>query len=208
MTYNVKLFGAVESTQDIAHEMIRDGSARDRTIIAAERQTKGRGRGGHAWVSEPGNLYSTFIFESAPSPADAYIFAIAVTEAIRDLGIHTEIKWSNDVLVRGNKISGILIEYLDGFLIAGIGVNIKHSPDNVSYPTTNLAAHGVDMDAEKLMHRLIKRIDFWRDENFDTIRKRWMELALKDKGYVGIHDDGGLILQTDNGLELVYSVGR
>ena len=61
--YNLIYFDSIPSTQDMAHELIREGRMEEDTVIIADEQTKGRGRGGNAWVSCKGNLYATFIFK-------------------------------------------------------------------------------------------------------------------------------------------------
>ena len=205
--FRVINFDSIGSTQDTAHEMIREGRVAGDTIIIAREQTAGRGRGGNSWVSRAGNLYSTFIFTSSvPSPKDAYLFAIAACETLMECGAPAEIKWPNDILIRGAKAVGILIEYVDGFLVAGIGINISHNPDNAQYPTDKIQNWNSDATADSVLATLAGKILFWRRQRFDTVRRRWMELAIRDRGYVTIKDDGALVVQDGEIYRQVYSV--
>ena len=128
-TYKLLSFDKISSTQDYAHDLIARGDAHNKTIIQALAQSAGRGRYRRTWVSHHGNLYASFIYKTTErDPKLSYAVAVAIAETLIALGMMPEIKWPNDVLIKGKKISGVLIEYSQSFVIIGIGINIKTCP--------------------------------------------------------------------------------
>jgi len=64
--------------------------------------------------------------------------------------------WPNDVLIGGAKLGGILAEWLmDDAVVLGIGLNVRHSPGGLAYPTTCLAAEGCELDAPAVLLQLV-----------------------------------------------------
>src|SRR5262249_2746533 len=122
--------------------------------VTATRQTAGRGRRGHAWTSQPGNLYaSLLVTDAAPSPhlpELCFVVALAVRDAIcavaPSLAPVLKLKWPNDLLLDGAKIVGILIEAervgSSTATVIGIGINCAHHPRDTPYAATDLSAHG------------------------------------------------------------------
>ena len=131
--------------------------------IVARMQTAGRGRRGRAWVSEPGNLYATLLL-TEPSPPEhaaqlSFVAALAVHDALAQfipdpLMPTLTLKWPNDVLLGGEKISGILIEGEGRAVAIGIGINCAHHPRGVEFPATDLRAAGVAASVEQVFHAL------------------------------------------------------
>lgn len=194
----------------------------DKTAICAETQTGGRGRMGRRWVSPKGNLFVSFCLELGTlNQAEIYSFlsAIALIGAMENVcpGIEIKCKWPNDLLVEGEKISGILLE-TDGVgrLIVGIGVNIVAFPeDKMLYPTTSLAAHGFSVTKETLLEELLRQFDLWQkrlyDEGKAPVLDAWRQKAygvgkpivahLPDRNvegvFSGLDNDGRLLLNTN-----------
>jgi BirA family biotin operon repressor/biotin-[acetyl-CoA-carboxylase] ligase len=120
--------------------------------ITARRQTAGRGRRGRVWETDAGNLAATLLVTTSRPPIDAakvsFLAAVAVAQ-VADWWVPerlVQVKWPNDVMVDGRKLSGILIESgktPDGrlWLAIGIGINISSSPTAVERPATHLGAH-------------------------------------------------------------------
>lgn len=170
------------------------GGERGPLWVTAHRQTAGRGRRGNEWVSPPGNLYATLLIGD-PAPAEhapelSFVTALAVLDAILDrapaLRGELALKWPNDLLCGGAKLSGILIESegIEGKLAvaAGIGVNCMHHPAQAAYPTTDLATAGAKISAESLFEALsgtmVQRLVQWRrGGGFDVIRTDWLAAA-------------------------------
>ncbi|MCL2369498.1 MAG: biotin--[acetyl-CoA-carboxylase] ligase [Alphaproteobacteria bacterium] len=219
MNYKIFSFDILQSTQTFAHELIADGNATDKTIVVADAQSAGRGRYRRTWVSEPGNLYVSFIYKASKKrdPRLSYCVAIAVAEALGHFGIPAQIKWPNDVLVYDKKISGSLIEYSKNFVIIGIGINIKHAPTGLDYETAKTDDFTPGIERDELLDVLTDRLDFWRmrlsDNDFASVRIRWMELAaaigteIKYQGkmatLIEINADGALVLRRDGKYILV-----
>ncbi len=125
-----------ESTNDLALGLSpRDGP--HGTVVLAEEQTAGRGRLGRKWHSEKSSgIYSSTLLRPPLPPSAAAVLtlaaALAVREAIRQTaGLAPDIRWPNDLLVNGKKVSGILTEMkaeVDRIhaVVLGIGVNVNH----------------------------------------------------------------------------------
>lgn len=212
--YKLISFDKIPSTQDYAHDLIAQGGAHDRTAIWALAQSAGRGRFRRPWVSHHGNLYVSFIYDCHERDARlAYAVAVAVAETIASFGIHPTIKWPNDILVDGMKISGSLIEYSGRFVIVGIGINVKSNPTVDRYKTTKMDNYS-EVPLEPLLNRLMRNLDKWRRADFRGVRARWLELAaclncpVRYQGapatLVGINENGALVLRRDTRYLLVY----
>ena len=108
-------FSVVESTQSTAFELAAGGAA-DRTVVVADHQSAGRGRRGRTWADVPGtSLLVSILVRPRLTPALLATFSIAtgvaVAEALdRATGIESRLKWPNDVLARGRKLAGVLVE--------------------------------------------------------------------------------------------------
>jgi len=213
--YKLLFFGKIPSTQTYAHNLIARRGAADHTAIVAAAQSAGRGRYRRRWVSHHGNLYVSFIFD-APSrePRCAYAVAVAVAESLIELGLGAKIKWPNDIMVDGKKISGILIEYVDRFVVVGIGVNIVTNPTvAASYKTTRVGKY-CSATAMDVLGRIMKNLDTWRGAEFEAVRKRWMDLAFGlnetvryrdvDVELLGIDENGALVLKHGDEFIPVY----
>ncbi|MFD1694147.1 biotin--[acetyl-CoA-carboxylase] ligase [Roseibium aestuarii] len=192
---------SVLSTMVPAFERAREGVADDLWIIARE-QTGGRGRRGRLWTSPPGNLYTSHLMVD-PQPRARIgelplVAAVALAEAVervcgfdgsgpgRDGGF-VRLKWPNDLLIGGAKVSGILLEAeprIDGrhCVVLGIGVNCQSHPEAGLYATTDLRAEGFDISPDRLFEALIERFSVWRgiwqeEGGFSAVRTAWLARA-------------------------------
>ena len=165
--------------------------------IAAHRQTAGRGRRGRAWETGQGNLAATLLAATSKPPAEAAQLSFVVGLAVRELAAAyvpeslVRLKWPNDVLLAGAKLSGVLIESgrrPDGdlWMAIGVGVNLAWAPTGVEQPATSLAAHlkaGVlappapEAALEALSRILARRILGWSRSGFAPVRDEWAEAA-------------------------------
>ena len=213
--YKLLSFDKISSTQDYAHDLIAHGDAQNKTIIKALAQSAGRGRYRRTWVSHHGNLYASFIYKSPErDPKLSYAVAVAIAETLIALGLKPEIKWPNDVLIKGKKISGVLIEYSQNFVIIGVGINIKTCPTVKEYKTTKINNFVKDTDINDVLGILIKELDKWRRVNFLVVRERWMDLAIainkiiqyhgKPVELIGLNEDGALVLRDGSRYILTY----
>ena len=115
-------------------------------------QTAGRGRRGRSWSTESGNLAATLLTTTRRPAAEAAQVSFVTALAVADLAARhvpealVRLKWPNDVLVAGDKVSGVLIESgpaIGGglWLAIGVGVNLAHAPSGTERPATALAHH-------------------------------------------------------------------
>ena len=179
----------VGSTNDVARELIAAGAAAG-AVIWAESQTAGRGRHGNDWISPPGNLYCSIVLRPKVDAARLGEVSLVAALAVRDAvathlpaGVPVELKWPNDVLAAGRKISGILVEAerlpdeAATALIVGIGVNIVSAPKDTSYPATCIAAFARVPRVQRLLGAVVaaldRRMDGWSREGFEPIRQEW-----------------------------------
>lgn len=190
-------YDEVESTQLIAHELVRSG-APGGTIIIADTQTAGRGRMLRPWDSAKGKgIWMTVIIRPDILPHQAPQFtlvtAVAVVHAMKAMFQHVkpEIKWPNDVLVNGLKTTGILTEMIAETdrveaLLVGIGMNVNHEktdfPEELQSIATSLAIEeGKEVDRVQLtanvLHFLERYSDQYVKEGFGPIKALWEEAS-------------------------------
>ena len=171
------LFKSVTSTNDIAIRKIKKGFSKG--IIVAKKQTKGRGRNNNQWNSMKGNLFLSTIFR--PICKKIYwhqlslIIGHSILETLVNLGVEKntiELKWPNDVLVKKRKISGVLLESFDNFIVGGVGLNIVKVPQNENkWDTTKLNDHLINDFSLKYIANMLLKIIFknyviWEDKGF------------------------------------------
>lgn len=183
----------VSSTNDVARELAASGATEGLCIIAGQ-QTAGRGRQGRSWASAPGDgLYLSVILRptvpASNSPVITLAAAVAVAETlISDFKIDAEIKWPNDVLVRGRKICGILVESaIEGnhlsYAVMGIGINIlqRAFPDSIGTPATSVFLEtGSEVTIKDLIAFLLPKLDRWyraSQSRADDVLAKWQELS-------------------------------
>lgn len=186
-------FGRVASTSDEAMRLAAAG-APEGTLVWAKEQAAGRGRRGRSWVSPPGNLYLSLLLRPAGPAADAaqlgFAAALAVAEAVESLApaaAPLTCKWPNDVLMRGRKLAGILLELQSApagglaWLIVGVGINIAAHPDGTETPAIALAAAGAAPAPEALLALWAARMETWlaqwRRDGFAPLRAAWLARA-------------------------------
>jgi BirA family biotin operon repressor/biotin-[acetyl-CoA-carboxylase] ligase len=205
--------------------------------ILAGFQTAGRGRRGRPWVSPRGNFHATLLMRPQGGPAQAALRSFIAALALRDALVHLTgtpeafaLKWPNDVLLNGGKVSGILLESLGAqggvdHLAVGIGVNLiaAPTPDQVEPgavpPVSVLAETGLRIAPETLLDRLATAFATHEAvlaaQGFAPIRAAWLSHAARLGEPVtarsgtttrhGIFDTidqtGALVLRTPQGVE-------
>ena len=147
---NTRIFGqkeihhyeVIHSTNIRARELAEKGAS-EGTLVVAESQTAGRGRRGRLWVSPQNDgIYLSLIARPQLSPSEApqitLLTAVALANAIMNqTDLLVQIKWPNDLLIRGRKLSGILTELhtegdLVDYVVIGVGVNINTTIEALS----------------------------------------------------------------------------
>lgn len=125
----VCLFPTVTSTNDVAKKLAAEGQP---AVVAAETQTRGRGRFSREWLSPSGGLwFSMLLFPDLPVERIGLITlaaGLAVAQAVKECtGLRPELLWPNDVFVGTKKVCGILCEGKGRAVIAGIGLNLSQT---------------------------------------------------------------------------------
>jgi BirA family biotin operon repressor/biotin-[acetyl-CoA-carboxylase] ligase len=233
--YRLELFDELGSTNDEAASRVArspEGCCDPgRLWIVADRQFSGRGRLGRAWVSPPGNLYASLLLIEPCARKDApqlgFVAGVALGDALRKLlggDRKLVLKWPNDALYDGAKLSGLLLESFFGGsgpfgCVIGFGVNCESHPGDTPYPATSLKKIGgrkTDRDAlfAALSDSMALWLDAWaRGENFAKIRRAWLDLAggldaparVERNGHVmegifrGIDAQGRMLLERGDG---------
>ncbi len=227
------LIRVVEETGSTNADMLAlaAAGASEGAWLRAERQTAGKGRQGRAWESPVGNFYGSTLVRlrptDPPAPTLALVTAVALEEAVRVfLPTGATIKWPNDLLIDGAKLSGVLLERAGDAVVVGIGVNLAHHPDLPDRPATSLSAQGAVVDAttfaEVLAESFARWLSRWRAEGLEPVRQRWLARAhptgtaltarlphgtAHDGLFDGLSTDGALILRLADGSRHVIHAG-
>jgi BirA family biotin operon repressor/biotin-[acetyl-CoA-carboxylase] ligase len=236
--YVLHRFGAIGSTNDEARRLAEAGAPAGQVVLAAE-QTAGRGRAGRTWTSPPGNLYVSVLLRPGRDLATfgqlSLIASLALAEAVAGLTATpsaVSLKWPNDVLLKGDKIAGILLESGgDGgsggrFVIIGSGVNLVSAPEDTPYPATSLAREGITgVTPERLLASYLEALERWRalweQAGFAEIRAAWLARAANLHGpirlrlpgeetagrFADLTPGGALILELQDGSRREIAAG-
>jgi len=200
----VKLFQICgESSQDIARRMAEEG-AEEWTTVVCEEMRGGRGRMGRRWYAPRGGLWMTIILRP-PVVEGLQLLSIAaglaVADAIRLLtGVDVNVKWPNDVVVRGRKVCGVLVEGSAmgdrALILLGVGVNVNNDvPEELrSYAASLKGLTGREVPRASLAILILQRLrDYYtavlsgrREEVLEGFRRlsetlgRWIRVELAD----------------------------
>lgn len=202
--YALQAFDAVGSTNAVALEQAGAG-IEEPCWFVTDNQTEGRGRRGRAWQDGNGNLAATLLLVTHEKPGRAatlgFVAGVALAEALAALlpegrirvgldgadiaeGGRLVLKWPNDLLFDGGKLSGILLEsrlMADGrlALAIGIGVNVVSHPEGLPYPATSLRHLGAPCSAADVFLALsdawAAAYEVWKSPGgVAEIRRRWL----------------------------------
>lgn len=199
--------------------------------VLADRQTAGRGRRGRAWNDGAGNLMASVLVKADGQVQQlSFVAALALHAALAAVTGQPDrfrLKWPNDVLLDGVKCSGILLERQGGGLVIGIGVNLASHPDGTERPATSLAAAGLPVpEPVVLLEALASEFAAWRSlwarQGFGPVRDAWTARAAGIGGrivarlgqenpegrFIGLADDGALLLALDDGAVRAIHAGE
>ncbi|MCC9623023.1 biotin--[acetyl-CoA-carboxylase] ligase [Thalassospira sp. MA62] len=164
-----------------------------------------------------------------------FLIAVAVAEAIEIVTgnqVRPDCKWPNDLMVNGRKICGILLESAShqgsatDYLVIGMGINVAFFPDDAERPATSLAALGAPVAVNELVSAYLARVahwlPIWEGQGFAPVRDAWLNRAygigkpvvarLSERElagtFVGLDDDGSLILREGAGTEHRIGAGE
>ena len=227
-------FQEVPSTMDEAARLAREGTA-DGTVVVAETQTAGRGRFGRNWVSPGGNIYMSVVFRPSLDalPFLSLLAGVATVQTIRKTtGLSPKIKWPNDVMLDGKKVSGNLVEsVMVGeavcYAVLGIGLNVTLDPsqseETAGLATSLEAATGKPLMREEILRQLLQDLDSlylklcqgqtplepWR-AMLETLGQR-VQVTWRNDTYSGLAEGidplGNLQLRLEDGQLLTMTAG-
>ncbi|MES2214811.1 MAG: biotin--[acetyl-CoA-carboxylase] ligase [Pseudomonadota bacterium] len=203
--YNLLVLDEIDST-NLEARRIAESGVDNNFVIWAKKQTQGKGRQGKSWQSLSNNLYLSILlnadsFYNKQSEL-CFVAGLAaqkvIEEKLCEAGRKFDIalKWPNDVMVDGAKISGILLEAIKiknkHSLIIGIGINIHNHPKDLDRSTTSLNDLGrqhsdaPEIEAQKILDLTMQYFEYyyalWQNEGFSKIRELWLEKAYNPGG--------------------------
>lgn len=183
------------------------------TWLVADRQTGGRGRQGRSWLDARGNFMGSTVVRLTrhdPSPSSlSFVAALATYEAVLShlsRPIALQLKWPNDLLLDGAKLSGILLERAGEAAVIGIGVNLAAAPDVPGRQARHLAYFGPAPDRDAFARDLAtafdRELDRWRQFRLEPLLARWLAAAHPLGSPLSVHSaDGSRVAGAFAGLE-------
>ncbi|TCZ81184.1 biotin--[acetyl-CoA-carboxylase] ligase [Paenibacillus albiflavus] len=236
---SIHYYDEVSSTNTIAHDKVAQG-AEEGTLIIAECQTSGRGRLGRSWFSPKGKgIWMSLVLKpKIPlffTPQLTLLTAVAACRSIRRVcAVDVKIKWPNDLLISGKKVTGILLETSAEdermkYTVCGIGISVNLKPDDYPKELKQIATSlgieaGHEIERETIIAAFLKEFEdlceLYYSQGFGPIRILWEALAVSIGQVVRAHtsqgiiegkaialdDSGALVILQNNGEETkVYS---
>ncbi|HEX5192406.1 MAG TPA: biotin--[acetyl-CoA-carboxylase] ligase [Solirubrobacteraceae bacterium] len=235
----------VDSTNARARQLAADG-APDGMVVTASHQGSGRGRQGRAWVAPPGRALLCSVIVREPPRLIPLAAGVAVAETIESVrpadpvaaawrraegggGAPVQIKWPNDVRLRGRKVAGILVEGRpqERWAVVGVGVNVALQPQDFP-PELRCTAATLELEPASIplvLARLTAALGRWLEASeqavLDAFRirdallgreLRWEQGAaaslVRDGVGAGIDRDGRLQVRTGDGETLALDSGE
>lgn len=216
-------FKKIDSTNRYA-KAVEIGEFTQGTVILADIQLAGKGQYQKTWISQPNKNLTFSIIFIPPKPGRLTLLTLACASAVYDLlenvGVKKiKLKWPNDVLVDGKKVSGLLTEciYSGSSLekvVVGIGLNVNQTKfeDEISDTATSLLKIiGTSFSREEILVELLSRIEHnyrrWVQEDVEMIKEintkldgygKWVSLNVDGKSqlykskFLGINNNGAL----------------
>jgi len=185
---SILYYSSLPSTMDIARKMAREGVSEGTVIVAGE-QTSGRGRMGRTWYSTPGSSISLSAIlrpDVSQLPQLNMAAGLAIVRTIQKLTpLKPAVKWPNDILINGKKVSGILVENIfDGSRIrasiVGIGLNVSldvSSFQDISDIATSLSYEaGRELLPGQVLPTILKEFDraYGELQAGQNIHQKWL----------------------------------
>lgn len=232
-----------DSTNTRASQLAEDGSPHG-TLVCAEKQTLGKGRRGRSWDSPPGEaVYMSLLLRPSIKPANAsmltLVMGLAVAEACNELlaelpgeNARVCLKWPNDLVLEGRKITGILTEMSTEvdfihYVVIGVGINVNTGSfsEELGSAGSLYLATGRTFSRAKLIARCMEAFErhyevFLETEDLSGLRESYEQLLVNAGREVrvlapgneytgtalGIDDRGELLVRRKDGtVETVYA---
>jgi BirA family biotin operon repressor/biotin-[acetyl-CoA-carboxylase] ligase len=228
----IEYYDETDST-NVRARMLAHKGAPEGTVVIAETQTQGRGRRGRTWYSPPGcGIYMSIILRPLVQPHEApqltLLTAVAMAETLLSFAdLPFTIKWPNDILIHGKKISGILTEMameMDrvDYVVVGLGLNVNTPAEAMAEEIHEIATSlqiltGKTFSRVAILRHFLKKLEdyyaLFQGRQFEVIRNRWKTLSgilgrqVKienlDRAYQGevvdLDQDGFLVIREADG---------
>lgn len=229
---DIRVFQETTSTNDVIEKLARDG-VNEGVVVFAESQTKGRGRMGRRWMSPPGKgLWFSILLRPHLRPtAITQITVIAATALVRairrETGLTPDIKWPNDIWMRGRKVAGVLTEMsaeMDHVkhVTLGIGLDINLEQGDLPPELQAIASSlrieaGRKLDRPQIAATLLQELEFDYQRinhgQFEAVADEWEQRCITVGRQVRINlgptiltgraealdADGALLLRSEHG---------
>jgi BirA family biotin operon repressor/biotin-[acetyl-CoA-carboxylase] ligase len=216
----------VESTEST--QALLDPSMPEGAIAVADHQTAGRGRLGRTWEAPPGTALLVSVLLRPPAgralPQLALVAGVAVADALEHLtGLSVQIKWPNDVMLRRQKVAGILAEAREGAVVVGIGVNLNQTPEQLPDRAGSLrTTTGREWDRDEVLDAVLdllgERYEQWLTGGLDAVydglgprdflRGRQVSVNGKEGTAEMIDREGRLRIATGHGESVAVESGE
>lgn len=234
-------FDTIGSTNDEAMRLAA-GGAPEGTVVVSEEQTRGKGRLGRSWLSPKyQGIWFSVILRPQVLPIETGLITLAAAAAVaraiaKETGLEAEIKWPNDVLIRGKKVAGVLSEMSAEqdkvhFVVVGLGTNAnveaKAFPAEWRQRATSLKEQlGRKIDRSRLLCSVLGSFEelygLFQEREWQKIVDEWKEMSttigkevkakLFERTVIGVaidvDENGQLILRLPNGNVLSLSAGE
>ncbi len=226
---------SVDSTNKYAAAILSRENATEGTVILADVQTRGKGQGDNIWLSDSGlNLLCSIILKPDFLPAFKQFYlsmciATGINDCLVDLGVPSNVKWPNDILIKGKKIAGILIEntILSRNLhtsVVGIGLNVNQEifSAGIPNPASLKGETGKSYDIHELLLRLLpfleRRLNPLYAEDFVPVKSHYLnslwqlntraifrdQAGIFEGRIVDVAESGELVILTSGGETRTY----
>ena len=228
----------VDSTNELAWELAQAG-ADDGTCVVADVQTRGRGRQGRSWHTAPGRGLALSLLlhpgcDRAALATAPLVAGLGLARALEVLGVQALLKWPNDLLAGGRKISGILVESRRGadgadIVVMGVGVNVSQRPEDfppeLGETATSILREGVETTREQVAAGFLNALEPWWDEHQEGDPARAIAAWRRRAGFWGrqvtvttpagpvrgvardLDDRGGLVIEPEGGAPITVYAG-
>lgn len=177
-------FASVDSTNTYVKRIARqDVAPSSGLVVVADAQTGGYGQHGRSWESASGQgLYFTVLLPAHATPLVTLAVGVSVIEALRAITGSDELglKWVNDLVLRGKKLGGILVEAChQRWMAIGVGINLREVPEHQGIGLDRLA--GVDeagaWPRERILAEVLNHLERWMERlsagESDAVRAHW-----------------------------------
>ncbi|WP_313758226.1 biotin--[acetyl-CoA-carboxylase] ligase [Tissierella sp.] len=235
---NIYYFDSTNSTNKKAKEIAL--GEKEGTILVAEEQISGKGRLGRQWISPKGKgIWMSIILKPKVDPMTVakitLLGAAAVHKALINMGIKSQIKWPNDILIDGKKICGILTEMsaelnMINYVVMGIGINVNLDEDDIPEDLKDKATsikikEGKKIDRKELMANVLNEFEkFYIDFMDNNMASKAIDICKENSALIGkeikvirgeeirlgkaldINEEGELVVEFKEGdIENIYS---